>query len=53
MVKDAPSVVIVGQGALREADGSAVLGAAMQLAAETNSKLWFCTRLRTRWCDGC
>ena len=38
-VKDAPSVVIVGQGALREADGSAVLGAAMQLAAETNSKL--------------
>ena len=38
-VKDAPSVVIVGQGALREADGSAVLSAAMQLAAETNSKL--------------
>ena len=38
-VKDAPSVVIVGQGALREADGFAVLGAAMQLAAETNSKL--------------
>ena len=38
-VKDAPSVVIVGQGALREADGSAVLGAAMKLAAETNSKL--------------
>ena len=38
-VKDAPSVVIVGQGALREADGSAVLGAAMQLAEETNSKL--------------
>ena len=38
-VKDAPSVVIVGQGALREADGSAVLGAAMQLASETNSKL--------------
>jgi NADH-quinone oxidoreductase subunit G len=38
-VKDASSVVIVGQGALREADGSAVLGAAMQLAAETKSKL--------------
>ena len=38
-VKDAPSVVIVGQGALRESDGSAVLGAAMQLAVETNSKL--------------
>ena len=38
-VKGAPSVVIVGQGALREADGSAVLGAAMQLAVETNSKL--------------
>ncbi|MGA0965229.1 MAG: NADH-quinone oxidoreductase subunit NuoG [Paracoccaceae bacterium] len=39
VVKDAPSLVIVGQGALREADGAAVLGAAMQLAAETNSKL--------------
>lgn len=38
-VIDAPSVVIVGQGALREADGAAVLGAAMQLALETNSKL--------------
>ena len=38
-VEDASSVVIVGQGALREADGSAVLGAAMQLAGETNSKL--------------
>ena len=38
-VKDVPSVVIVGQGALREADGSAVLGAAMQLAVVTNSKL--------------
>ena len=37
--KDAASIVIVGQGALREADGLAVLGAAMQLAAETNSKL--------------
>ena len=37
--KDAASIVIVGQGALREADGFAVLGAAMQLAAETNSKL--------------
>jgi len=39
VVKDAPSLVIVGQGALREADGAAVLGAAMRLAAETNSKL--------------
>ena len=37
-VNDAPSVAIVGQGALREADGSAVLGAAM-LGGETNSKL--------------
>ena len=37
--KDAASIVIVGQGALREADGFAVLGAAMQLSAETNSKL--------------
>ncbi|WP_120500802.1 NADH-quinone oxidoreductase subunit NuoG [Roseovarius sp. EL26] len=38
-VMDQPSVVIVGQAALREADGLAVLAAAQQLAAETNSKL--------------
>ncbi len=38
-VKDADSVVIVGQGALREADGTAVLAAAMQLAQDTGSKL--------------
>ena len=38
-VKDAPSVVIVGQGALREADGLAVLAAAMAVAEKTNSKL--------------
>ncbi|MDC0657218.1 NADH-quinone oxidoreductase subunit NuoG [Leisingera sp. SS27] len=38
-VKDAPSVVIVGQGALREADGLAVLAAAQKLAADTGSKL--------------
>lgn len=38
-VKDAPSIVIVGQGALREADGLAVLAAAQKLAAGTNSKL--------------
>jgi NADH-quinone oxidoreductase subunit G len=38
-VLDAPSIVIVGQGALREADGAAVLAAAMQLAEETQSKL--------------
>ncbi|NIZ13688.1 NADH-quinone oxidoreductase subunit NuoG [Phaeobacter sp. HF9A] len=38
-VKDAPSVVIVGQGALREADGLAVLAAAQKLAANTNSKI--------------
>ncbi|MQQ07560.1 NADH-quinone oxidoreductase subunit G [Epibacterium sp. SM1979] len=38
-VKDAPSVVIVGQGALQEADGLAVLAAAQKLAADTNSKL--------------
>ena len=37
-VLDAPSVVIIGQGALREADGEAVLAAVMQLAEETNSK---------------
>tara|TARA_R110002124_G_scaffold54062_3_gene154271 strand:- start:1325 stop:3349 length:2025 start_codon:yes stop_codon:yes gene_type:complete len=33
------SVVIVGQGALREADGAAVLGHAMQLAANSDSRL--------------
>lgn len=38
-VLDAPSVIVVGQGALREADGSAVLAAAMKLAEVTNSKL--------------
>ncbi len=38
-VLDAPSIIIVGQGALREADGAAVLAAAMQLAEETKSKL--------------
>ncbi|WP_027237098.1 NADH-quinone oxidoreductase subunit NuoG [Leisingera caerulea] len=38
-VTDAPSLVIVGQGALREADGLAVLAAAQKLAADTGSKL--------------
>ncbi|WP_371169112.1 NADH-quinone oxidoreductase subunit NuoG [Aliiroseovarius sp. 2305UL8-7] len=38
-VKAAPSVVIVGQGALREADGLAVLSNAMKLAEDTGSKL--------------
>ncbi|MEC8630457.1 MAG: NADH-quinone oxidoreductase subunit NuoG [Pseudomonadota bacterium] len=38
-VVDAPSLIIVGQGALREADGEAVLAAAMELAEKTNSKL--------------
>ncbi|SLN49956.1 NADH-quinone oxidoreductase chain 3 [Roseovarius albus] len=38
-VMDQPSAVIVGQGALREADGLAVLAAAQQLATETNSEL--------------
>ncbi|UWQ06880.1 NADH-quinone oxidoreductase subunit NuoG [Aliiroseovarius crassostreae] len=38
-VKDAPSIVIVGMGALREADGLAVLAAAMKLAEDTGSKL--------------
>lgn len=38
-VLDVPSVVIIGQGALNEADGLAVLGAAMQLAHDTNGKL--------------
>ena len=38
-VLDVPSIVIVGQGALREADGAAVLAAAMELATKTDSKL--------------
>ena len=38
-VKEAPSLVIVGQGALREADGAAVLAAAMKLAENTGSGL--------------
>ncbi len=38
-VKDVPSVVIVGQGALREADGLAVLAHAQKLAEDTGSKL--------------
>ncbi|TNF22002.1 MAG: NADH-quinone oxidoreductase subunit G, partial [Rhodobacteraceae bacterium] len=32
------TLVIIGQGALREADGAAVLGAAMQFASNTESK---------------
>ncbi|MFA8440695.1 NADH-quinone oxidoreductase subunit NuoG [Yoonia sp.] len=38
-VKDMPSLVIVGQGALQEADGEAVLAAAMDVAEKTDSKL--------------
>jgi NADH-quinone oxidoreductase subunit G len=38
-VRDVLSVVIVGQGALREADGEAVLAHAMQVAEKTDSKL--------------
>ena len=34
-----PTLVIVGQGAIRDADGEAVLAHAMQLAANSNSKL--------------
>lgn len=34
-----PTIVIVGQGALREADGEAVLAHAMRLAENSNSKL--------------
>jgi NADH-quinone oxidoreductase subunit G len=37
--RDVPSVVIVGQGALKDADGAAVLAAAMKLVEATNSKL--------------
>ncbi|MFV0334758.1 MAG: NADH-quinone oxidoreductase subunit NuoG [Tropicimonas sp.] len=37
--RERPTLVIVGQGALREADGAAVLGHAMKLAENSNSKL--------------
>jgi NADH-quinone oxidoreductase subunit G len=37
--KAKPSIVIVGQGAINEADGEAVLAHAMKLAANSNSKL--------------
>ncbi len=37
--KAKPTLVIVGQGAINEADGEAVLAHAMQLAQNTNSKL--------------
>ncbi|WBU63185.1 NADH-quinone oxidoreductase subunit NuoG [Paracoccus aerodenitrificans] len=37
--KEKPSIVIVGQGAIREADGEAVLAHAMRLAENSNSKL--------------
>ncbi len=37
--KEKPSLVIVGIGAINEADGEAVLAHAMQLAANSNSKL--------------
>ena len=37
--REAPSLVIVGQGAIREADGEAVLAHAMKLAENSNSKL--------------
>ncbi|MAQ44306.1 MAG: NADH-quinone oxidoreductase subunit G [Confluentimicrobium sp.] len=38
-VREEPSVIIVGQGAIREADGAAVLAAAMKLAEQTDSRL--------------
>ena len=38
-VIDAPSLVIVGQGALREADGAAVLATAMKICERAKSKL--------------
>jgi len=38
-VVDNPSVVVLGQGALQEADGAAVLAAAMQMCEASDSKL--------------
>ena len=37
--KDKPTLVIVGQGAINEADGAAVLAHAMKLAENSNSRL--------------
>ena len=37
--RDKPTLVIVGQGAIREADGEAVLAHAMKLCENSNSKL--------------
>ena len=37
--RDKPTLVIVGQGAIREADGAAVLAHAMKLAENSHSKL--------------
>ncbi len=37
--KEKPSLIIVGQGAINEADGEAVLAHAMKLAENSNSKL--------------
>jgi NADH-quinone oxidoreductase subunit G len=38
-IRDVPSVVIVGQGAIREADGEAVLSQVMKVVERTNGKL--------------
>ncbi|MEM9576078.1 MAG: NADH-quinone oxidoreductase subunit NuoG [Pseudomonadota bacterium] len=38
-VREAGGLVVVGQGALREADGAAVLGLAMQIAEKSDAKL--------------
>lgn len=38
-LKKSPSIVILGQGALQGADGEAVLAAAQEMCAKTNSKL--------------
>ncbi|RUS59215.1 NADH-quinone oxidoreductase subunit G [Pseudorhodobacter sp. E13] len=38
-IKNNPSVIIIGQGALTEADGEAVLSQAMKIAEESNSGL--------------
>jgi len=38
-IKEVPSVVIVGQGALNEADGEAVLSQVMKVVERTNGKL--------------
>jgi hypothetical protein len=46
---DKPALVIVGQGALNEADGEAVLAQAMKLAKRRARSCWSCTPPPPAW----